>query len=119
MPQRYLRHLTVRECVPLIFDDRKQGITIERTTQVKGESVAEEKEKAPEGRFMGTVKVGTKGQIVIPKDARDMFHIEPGDTLLVLADINQGIALVRNDSFLDMAKAIFRAQQKAPEEADE
>lgn len=40
-----------------------------------------------------TAKVGPKGQIVIPKDVRDMFGIEPGDTVLVLADSEQGIAL--------------------------
>lgn len=40
-----------------------------------------------------TAKVGPKGQIVIPKDIRDMFDIEPGDTVLVLADSEQGIAL--------------------------
>ncbi len=48
----------------------------------------------PEGKFMATVKVGDKGQIVIPKEARDMFSINPGDTLLLLADKDQGIALV-------------------------
>jgi AbrB family looped-hinge helix DNA binding protein len=51
------------------------------------------------GRFAGTVKVGEKGQIVIPKGARDLFGIKPGDTLLLLADIEQGIAIVRQDVF--------------------
>jgi AbrB family looped-hinge helix DNA binding protein len=40
-----------------------------------------------------TAKVGPKGQIVIPKEIRDMFGIEPGDTVLVLADSERGIAL--------------------------
>lgn len=40
-----------------------------------------------------TAKVGPKGQIVIPKDIRDMFSIEPGDTVLVLADRDKGIAV--------------------------
>jgi AbrB family looped-hinge helix DNA binding protein len=40
-----------------------------------------------------TAKVGPKGQIVIPKDIRDLFGIEPGDTVLVLADESRGIAL--------------------------
>ncbi|MEV0901890.1 AbrB/MazE/SpoVT family DNA-binding domain-containing protein [Actinoplanes sp. NPDC049802] len=52
-----------------------------------------------EGRFAGTVRVGEKGQIVIPKGARDLFGIKPGDTLLLLADVNQGIAIVRQDVF--------------------
>ena len=42
--------------------------------------------KKSEGRFAGTVRVGEKGQIVIPKGARDLLDIQPGDTLLVLAD---------------------------------
>lgn len=44
-------------------------------------------------RYMCTVSVGTKGQIVIPKDVREMFNIHPGDELLLLADDMRGIAL--------------------------
>lgn len=51
------------------------------------------------GKFASTVKVGEKGQIVIPKGARDLFGIKPGDTLLLLADVDQGIAIVRQDLF--------------------
>lgn len=50
------------------------------------------------GKFAGTVKVGEKGQIVIPKEIRDLFEIQPGDTLLVLGDTSQGIALVKDDA---------------------
>nr|WP_242943356.1 AbrB/MazE/SpoVT family DNA-binding domain-containing protein [Clostridium uliginosum] len=70
----------------------------------------------PEGKFMCTVKVGEKGQIVIPKGARELFDIKPGDTLLLLADKDQGIAIVQNDGYLQFAKEIFAAQKK-PEEA--
>ena len=49
--------------------------------------------KCPKDKFISTVKVGEKGQIVIPKGARDLFGIQPGDTLLLLADVNRGIAL--------------------------
>jgi AbrB family looped-hinge helix DNA binding protein len=51
------------------------------------------------GKYASTVRVGEKGQIVIPKAARDLFGIKPGDTLLLLADVQRGIALVRPDLF--------------------
>lgn len=47
----------------------------------------------PEGKYMATVKIGPKGQIVIPKEVRDMFGIREGDALLLLADKGQGIAI--------------------------
>ena len=54
----------------------------------------------PEGKHIfGTVKVGTKGQIVIPKEARDIFNIKPGDSLLMLGDEKQGIAIVKQEAF--------------------
>lgn len=76
------------------------------------------KNNTPEGKFMATVKVGERGQIVIPKGARDMFEIKPGDTLLLLADIKQGIAIVRNDLFIGFANAVLNAQID-PQEEDE
>ncbi len=50
-------------------------------------------ETFPEGKFLATVKIGPKGQIVIPKEAREMFSLHAGDALLLMADKNQGIAL--------------------------
>ena len=47
----------------------------------------------PKGKYISMVKVGEKGQIVIPKGARDLFSIQPGDNLLLLADEEKGIAL--------------------------
>ena len=47
----------------------------------------------PEGKFLATVKIGPKGQIVIPKDVRDMFGLQTGDSLILMADKGQGIAL--------------------------
>lgn len=49
--------------------------------------------KAPEGKYAWTATVGEKGQIVIPKQARELFEIKSGDTLLLLGDIERGIAI--------------------------
>ena len=48
-------------------------------------------------KFVGICKVGEKGQIVIPKEIRNMFDINPGDSILVLCDKEKGIALVKAD----------------------
>ena len=48
-------------------------------------------------KFVGIAKVGEKGQIVIPKEARDMFGIKPGDCLVVLCDKKKGLALVKSE----------------------
>ncbi len=50
-------------------------------------------EKFPQGKFMATVKIGAKGQIVIPKEVREMFGLKEGDNLILMADKGQGIAL--------------------------
>lgn len=73
----------------------------------------------PKGKFMSTVKVGEKGQIVIPKGARELFNIQPGDTLLLMADEERGIALVENKGFLDFASSIFQVQEKKAQEDPE
>ena len=48
-------------------------------------------------RFIVSVKVGEKGQIIVPKEAREMFGISPGDTLMFLGDKDRGIALMKSD----------------------
>ena len=58
-------------------------------------------------KYMSSVKVGPKGQIVIPKEIRDMFQISPGDTLLILADAQRGIALERYQVFEQIAESII------------
>ena len=61
----------------------------------------------PEGKYAWTATVGTKGQIVIPKEAREVFGIQPGDHLLILADVNQGMAIPPKESFDEYFKKIF------------
>ena len=51
--------------------------------------------------IIGICKVGEKGQIVIPKEARNVFNIKPGDNLIALGDIKKGIALVKADTFTE------------------
>ncbi len=66
----------------------------------------------PDGKHIfGTVKVGEKGQIVIPKEAREIFNIKTGDTLLLLGDEKQGIAIVKNDIFKKFAEDILSVQK--------
>ena len=63
--------------------------------------------KGPEGRYAWSATVGTKGQIVIPKEARDLFGIEPGDTLILLADVERGIAIPPKSTFCELTERIF------------
>ena len=59
-------------------------------------------EVPPKGKHIfGMVKVGDKGQIVIPANARKIFDIQPGDNLLILGDEEQGIAILKEKSFLE------------------
>ena len=57
-------------------------------------------------RFIVSVKVGPKGQITIPKEAREMFNINEGDTLMVMGDKERGLALLKDDLFYVLMKGI-------------
>lgn len=63
--------------------------------------------KKPKGKYAWTVTVGEKGQIVIPKQARDVFDIKPGDTLVILGDEKKGLAIPPKNLFAQFASAIF------------
>ena len=64
---------------------------------------------APKGKHLfGLVTVGDKGQIVIPAKARKLFNISPGDSLVVLGDENQGMALMKSEHFMSMANIISK-----------
>ena len=62
---------------------------------------------AMEGKGAWTAVVGTKGQIVIPKEARDMFGIRPGDTLIILGDEERGLAIPPKEQFDEWIRAAF------------
>ena len=66
--------------------------------------------KAPEGKYAWTATVGEKGQIVIPKQARDIFGINPGDTLILLGDEKRGIAIPPKGTFAELFEAAFQKQ---------
>ncbi len=53
--------------------------------------------------FFGTAKVGEKGQIVIPKDARKIFNIKPGDTVILLGDESKGMAIMKSSKMKEFA----------------
>jgi len=59
--------------------------------------------------LFGSVKVGERGQVVIPKEAREIFDIKPGDLLLVLGDTERGIALVKADALQEFARKILES----------
>ena len=58
-------------------------------------------------KFIGVAKVGEKGQIVIPKEARDMFDIKPGDSVVILCDRSKGIAILKADEIEEFADKVF------------
>jgi AbrB family looped-hinge helix DNA binding protein len=62
----------------------------------------------PKGKHIfGLVKVGDKGQIVIPAKARKIFHISPGDEFVVLGDENSGLALMKSEACLDFGDIVW------------
>ena len=63
--------------------------------------------KMGKDKFVGISKVGEKGQIVIPKEARDMFNIKSGDSIIVLCDKERGIGLLKADSIEDLTDKVF------------
>ena len=62
--------------------------------------------------IFGTAKVGERGQIVIPRDARALFGIRPGDTLLILGDERNGILITRPEVLSDAADLVFNRMEE-------
>ena len=63
------------------------------------------------GKYAWTATVGEKGQIVIPKQAREIFGINPGDTLILLGDVERGIAIPPKASFAEYFAAAFNGKE--------
>ena len=61
-------------------------------------------------KFIWTTKLTSKGQIVLPKQAREVFDLKEGDTLILLGDKQRGIAIAKYDDYLKFAEEIFKAK---------
>ena len=68
--------------------------------------------KGPEGKYAWTATVGEKGQIVIPKQAREIFGIKPGDTLILLGDEKRGIAIPPKGAFAGLFGIAFQDTER-------
>ena len=76
-----------------------------------------ENDMVPKGHYIfGTVKVGERGQIVIPREARDKFDIKAGDTLIVLGDEKWGIAVTKSDVLQKFAADIYKKMEESTNE---
>ena len=61
-----------------------------------------------EGKYAWTVTMGEKGQIVIPKQAREIFGYQPGETLILLGDVERGLAIPQKGALEQLAQQVFR-----------
>ncbi len=61
-------------------------------------------------KFIWTTKMTSKGQIVIPKKAREIFNLNEGDSLILFGDKSKGIAIAKYDDYLEFAKTIFESK---------
>ena len=69
----------------------------------------------PNGRYAWMVKIGEKGQFVIPKEARELFDLQPGCEILVLGDKERGLAILPRAEQSEMIGRLFPAQEEVRE----
>ena len=69
-------------------------------------------------KFIWTTKLSGKGQIVIPKQAREVFGLKDGDTLILLGDKSKGIAIAKYDDYLKFAEEIFKLKDGENDQND-
>lgn len=104
------------EAIPDIYKCKILGDIFQVTVDQLSRNMNEEEANqiSPKGKqFFGVVKVGERGQIVIPKQAREMYQIHAGDKLVVLGeDETKGIAVLKSDDFLEFAEMIRNAESK-------
>ena len=86
-----------------IFGDLERGLGI--TTHLEVDQDVLEKHE----QYFGSAKVGERGQIVIPQEAREKFKIAPGDLILVFGDIKKGLGLVKASKLKNVAVKLFQA----------
>nr|WP_106780795.1 helix-turn-helix domain-containing protein [Lysinibacillus timonensis] len=104
------------EALPDIYKCKLLSEIFEVTVDQLSSNLDEEEVSnlSPKGKqFFGVVKVGERGQIVIPKQAREMYGIHAGDKLVVLGDdATKGIAVLKTEGFLEFAEMIRNAELK-------
>src|SRR5699024_12362353 len=102
------------EALPDIYKCKTLSEIFQVTLDQMSNNMSEEEANhlAPKGKhFFGVVKVGERGQIVIQKQAREMYHIQPGDRLVVMGeDATEGIDIIKSDGFLELADMISKAE---------
>ena len=86
-----------------IFGESNKGLGLTKILEI------DRNELEKHEYYFGTAKVGERGQIVIPLDARETFKINPGDLILVFGDIRKGIGLMKATELKNFALKIFQA----------
>ena len=69
------------------------------------------------GKYAWMVKIGEKGQFVIPKEARDLFDLQPGNEILVLGDENRGLAILPKEMQKEYIGRIFSGLEEEGDRA--